>query len=156
MELCKREKAYFLDFSAHASIVHWVLRSALPPGFLFNEFLIYSVIRNFSYCFPFLAPSSCLAERSLFSHVFYKFSVSLTCKLVGFPDKTAGKSYTATTWTSLFTALLFIGITPGMNDSIAEAQEKEAFVLHGVAVQANEFWTDLLCSKLELTDCSLN
>lgn len=43
-----------------------------------------------------------------------------------------------------------------MNDSIAEAQEKEAFVLHGVAVQANEFWTDLLCSKLELTECSLN
>lgn len=31
-----------------------------------------------------------------------------------------------------------MGITPGMNDSIAEAQEKEASVLHGVAVQTDE------------------
>lgn len=71
--------------------------------------------------------------------MYFMFSVSLTCKLVGFPDKAASKSNTATTWTSLFTALIFIGVTPGINDSLAEAQEKEASVFHGVAVQADEF-----------------
>lgn len=32
---------------------------------------------------------------------------------------------------------------PGVNDSIAWGQEKEASILHDVAVQADKLWTEL-------------
>ena len=71
-----------------------------------------------------------LTGRNLFSQIFQKSSLSLTCRLAGFPGKATGISNTAsTTWMSPPTALRFIGITPGINDSIAWGQEKDFSLL---------------------------
>lgn len=101
------------------------------------------VIGNLEHCFPFWLNQAdwqgAIYSPTSFRSLQYPSPAGLLAPLVLISAALPGISDAVSTiWTSHPIVLRFTGTTPGMNDSIAWGQEKEASVLHDVAVQTNK------------------